>query len=104
MKRITIFGIHLSYWTIYFLFTAIFFVVLRGHDPSKEVILDLKALFYGCNVTASILGFYSFHYLLFKQIYKNNKIFKLLLVGLGLILVIGLISSSIIVILTQKLR
>ncbi len=96
MKRITIFGIHLSYWTIYFLFTALLFAGMYGNNPSEKLSTDMRILYIIGNVIPSIFGFYSFHYFLFSKIKSKKKRISLLIMGLVITLLIGLFSSFLI--------
>lgn len=93
MKRITIFGIHLSYWTIYFLFTALFFAGMSGPNALDKTYDDLKILYWISNVIPSLLGFYFFYYILFFKITRRKKRIYLILQGLGVTGLIGLLSA-----------
>ena len=99
MKRIAIFGVHLGYWSVYFLFSAFFVLILRGPNPTVDTIEDWRNLYYGLNLSSSLLGFYLFYYFLFNQIKKNKNILILVLQTVGFNLVIGFISSFILVLL-----
>ena len=98
MKRITIFGIHLSYWTIYFLFTAMFFAILAstgGTPETQKASERLFQFFWVANVIPSILGFYIFHYLIFFKIKKSVKWYKIVLLSIGYCILIGIFATII---------
>lgn len=97
MKRIAIFGVHLSYWTIYFLFTALFFLILSstGTPEAQKESGRLFQFFWVANVIPSLLGFYIFHYLVFYKIKSSIKWHKIVLLSLGYSILIGFVSTII---------
>lgn len=97
MKRIVIFGVHFGYWTIYFLFTVLFFAILSstGTPEIQKENGRIIQLFWIGNVIPSLLGFYVFHYFIFFKIKKVTKWFKIILLSLMLCVVIGIISTII---------
>ncbi len=95
MKRIAIFGVHLSYWTIYFLFTALYFLILSstGTPETQKVSGRLFQFFWVANVIPSLLGFYIFHYLVFYKIKGSIKWYKIVLLSVGYCIIIGVLST-----------
>jgi two-component system LytT family sensor kinase len=97
MKRIAIFGVHLSYWTIYFLFTATFLAILAntGTPETQKEYGRLFQFYWIVNVIPSLLGFYTYHYFLFSKIKKITQWYKIILIGISLSLVIGIVATII---------
>ena len=97
MKRIAIFGVHLSYWTIYFLFTALFFLILSstGTPETQKESGRLFQFFWVANVIPSLLGYYIFHYLVFYKIKKSIIWYKIILLSIGYCILIGILSTII---------
>ena len=97
MKRIAIFGVHLSYWIIYFLFTATFLAILpnTGTPETQKEYGKLFQFYWIANVIPSLLGFYAYHYFLFSKIKKISKWYKIILIGLSLSIAIGIIATII---------
>lgn len=97
MKRIAIFGVHFGYWAIYFLFTALFFLILSstGTPETQKESGRLFQLFWVANVIPSLLGFYIFHYLVFYKIKNSIKWYKIVLISFGYCILIGSISTLI---------
>jgi sensor histidine kinase YesM len=98
MKRIAIFGVHLSYWTIYFLFTALFFLILSstGNTPETQKASGrIFQLFWVANVIPSLIGYYIFHYLVFYKIKKSMIWYKIVLLSIGYCILIGILSTII---------
>ena len=97
MKRIAIFGVHLSYWTVYYLFTALFLMILSatGTPEAQKAKYALIQFYWFANVTPSLLGFYLFHYFVFLKIKTRTKWYKLVIISLVVCLSIGLISTAI---------
>lgn len=108
MKRIAIFGIHLSYWTIYLLVTAILFTVIiasierhTGINNSIEQnakiidngVLAWKNIFFYNNFLAAPLGFYLFYFVLFSKINKRKKWYQILFYGIILVLISSIITT-----------
>ena len=97
MKRIAIFGVHFGYWVVYFLFTALFLMILSATGtPEAQKAKDALIQFYWtANVIPSLLGFYLFYYFVFFKIKTRAKLYKIVLTSLGFCLSIGLISTAI---------
>ncbi|MFM7683792.1 MAG: sensor histidine kinase, partial [Bacteroidota bacterium] len=97
MKRIAIFGVHFGYWTVYFLFTALFLLILKSASNPDNFTAEnrdnLNYFFWFANVIPSIFGFYLFHYFIFFKIKRKANSYIIFLIGLLFTLSIGFISS-----------
>jgi len=103
MKRIAIFGIHLSYW-IFYLFTiaVLFLVIIATIENNTHIeagvivngVLTWKNIYYYNNFIAAPLGFYLFYFVLFSKINQRIKWYKILLYGIAIVLFSGIITTT----------
>ena len=101
MKRIAIFGVHLSYWIIYLFTIAVLFTVItaaleNNTDANLSVngVLTWKNIYVYNNFIAAPLGFYLFYFVLFSKINQRIKWYKILLYGIAIVLFSGLITTT----------
>ena len=96
MKNLLKFGIRFCYWFVYFSITVILFSILLSTlvNPPKNLVF-LKTEFWFINVFASMLGFYSFYFLIFKAINSKTVYYKILIKGVIYIFTIGTLTSLI---------
>ena len=101
MKRIAIFGVHFSYWTIYLFTIAVLFIVItaaleNNTDANLSVngVLTWKNIYVYNNFIAAPLGFYLFYFILFSKINQRIKWYKILLYGIAIVLFSGLITTT----------
>lgn len=94
MKRIVIFGIHFSYWFVYFLLSSLIFgaLTLSAGGDFKNITF-LKTEFWYLNSIPSLAGFFISYYWIFKKFLKQKKYLKMLFVGISISLSIGIIVS-----------
>ena len=108
MKRIAIFGVHLSYWTIYLLVTAILFTVIiasierhtgihNSIEQNAKIIdngvLAWKNIFFYNNFLAAPIGFYLFYFVLFSKINNRKKWYQIVFYGIILVLISSIITT-----------
>jgi sensor histidine kinase YesM len=98
MKRIAIFGVHLSYWIIYFLTTFVLFAVIIA-SLSKSIgdtgIISWRDIFIHNNILPPLLGFYFFYFVVFPSIKNKIKWYYLLTLCIGICLFVSVIEASI---------
>jgi len=95
MKRIVIFGIHFSYWFIYFLLSGIVIGFLNKLGGELKYAAFINTLFWVNNFIPSILGFYIFHYFVFAKFLKKKKYIQLVLLGFLIAVLIGVLMYPI---------
>lgn len=95
MKRIVIGGIHFSYWVVYFLLISIFISSLIAVTNGNLKYIDfLKVEFRFLSITPSMLGFYIFHYYIFRFLQKKQY-WKMVIIGLIISFSVGLLVSGV---------
>ena len=109
MKRIAIFGVHLSYWIIYLFTIAVLFIVItaaleNNTDANLSVngVLTWKNIYVYNNFIAAPLGFYLFYFVLFSKINQRIKWYKILLYGIAIVLFSGLITTTMFILTSPK--
>jgi LytS/YehU family sensor histidine kinase len=99
MKRIAIFGIHLSYWIFYFITTILLFSVIIASESkysgSDDGLLSWKNMFIHNNILPPLIGFYLFYFLVFPSIKRKIKWYYLSLIFISICLLVSIIESSI---------
>lgn len=95
MKKIVVVGLHLGYWLLYLF--LLFFILLCLQIGTKPSTTSLMLSFLHLSVFTfppSLLGFYSFYFLLFDFFLKKHRIALFFLVGVVLSLGSGVVVAA----------
>ena len=102
MRRVFIVLLHIGYWLMYLLLVFLFLLIAsnRQHVPILQLV---RTLFFSpltiISVLPAVLAFYTFYGILFPRFLETKKWGKLLLSGIGTVLLCGVVSMGLMLLL-----